>query len=236
MIPKLIHITWKDNEIMTSKHIFPKHTIQKLVELSPDWNIQLSTDQDIDSYLSDYLDPADYQLLKDRHVVEKSDVWRLLKLYIEGGVYVDIDRLCNVSLNDIIQPQIKCILPTCLDYNFSQDFMCSAPLNPIFLSTLQLNLQRRREGHTSVYLLGPQTYMHGITHSLLGEIIDVDCGIEKFNLIRQAIDQTTFITTYREEPPYNTILFNSKEKLFDHEQQKRDYYASCGIRHWTNEW
>ena len=238
MIPKIVHISWVDDSVLTSDHTFPKHTIQAMINLSPDWHFKLSTDKDIDKYLRSRLDIADYNLIKDCHIVEKSDIWRLMKLYEEGGVYTDIDRLCNVSLNSIITKDIKCILPTCADNDFSQDFMCSAPNNPIYLETFKLIMERRRAGYTNTYFLGPQTYMHGVTKALFGKIIDVNPGSAVFSQIREQLVNTSFISTYIESPPYNTILYRreSAQVDFDHEAMKRDFYAASNIKHWTNEW
>lgn len=236
LIPKIIHITWPTTDVLTSNHIFPATCIQNLISLSTGWSVELSDDNDLDIYLQNTLDKSDYALIKDKHIVTKSDLWRLLKLYTVGGVYCDIDRLCNKSLNDIITNSIKCLLPTCEDYNFSQDFMCSAPGNPIYATTATLLLERLRAGHNSTYLLGPQTYMHGVTKALLGEIIDVNPGVTTFNNIRKELNKLPFIFIYRESLPYNTILYNNTKPPFDHESMKRDFYKQQRIMHWTGEW
>jgi mannosyltransferase OCH1-like enzyme len=238
LIPKKIHISWKNRDILTSEHIFAKRCVQSLIELSKDWEVDLSLNEDIDLYLKRFLDYYDYSLIKDRHIVEKSDLWRLIKMYYEGGLYVDIDRLCNTSIDDIIKNDTMCLLPTCEENNFSQDFMCSAPNNPIFSNTIELILARRREGHSNVYFLGPQTYMHGVTKTLLGEIVDVNPGSEIFEEMRSAISQMQFIVTYRESTPYNTIIYRPEKSQidFDHEEMKRDFYAKSNIKHWTGEW
>jgi len=238
LIPKIIHACWKSVDILTSTHVFPKNTIQRFAELSPTWKLEISTDSAIDAYLRSNLDATDYNLVKDRHIVEKSDLWRLIKLYNEGGLYTDIDRLCNVSLDDIIEPAAMCLLPTCADYNFSQDFMASAPNNPIYSTTIDLILRRRKAGYESTYFLGPQTYMHGVTLSLVGEMIDVNPDSEVFDQMRIAMNGAGFIQTYREDPPYDTITHRPENGVcgFDHEEMKRDFYGSLGIGHWTGEW
>jgi hypothetical protein len=233
LIPKVIHISWKSKDIVNSNHIFPKNTIQKLIELSPNWKLELSDDQEVNQYLKDNLETSDYNLIKTRHIVEKCDLWRLIKLYIEGGVYVDIDRLCNIALDDILDEKTKFVLPICKDYDFSQDFMCSAPKNPIFLETINLNLSRRRAGINNIYFLGPQTYTHGILISLFGTIIEKP----DFGEIRKILENADFIRTYNENPPYDTIIYrNNTEIIFDHENMKKDFYAKCELKHWTGDW
>jgi hypothetical protein len=238
MIPKVVHFSWVSEDILKSDHQFPKNTIQKMIELSLGWEFRYNSDEDIDQFLIDRLDKNDHNLIKDCHIVEKSDLWRIMKLYEEGGVYTDIDRLCNTSLNDIVYDDTMCVLPICAENDFSQDFMCSAPNNPIYLETFKLIMERRRTGHRNTYFLGPQTYMHGVTIALFGKLIDVNPGKDVFVLIKRELSKHSFIRVYREEPPYNTVLYRPENPQvdFDHEKMKRDFYSKCSIRHWTNEW
>lgn len=41
------------------------------------------------------------------HVVERSDIARLLLIYIEGGVYMDVDTLVSKRMTDIFPPQSR---------------------------------------------------------------------------------------------------------------------------------
>jgi len=237
MIPKIVHIAWKSKDILKNDSEFIRNCIRNVVELSG-WQAVVYDDQDIDTYLQQQLDRQDYLRLKDRHIVEKCDVWRLIKLYNEGGLYVDIDRLCNVSLNDIIPNHIKVVLPTSGNTNFSHDFMCSEPKNPMFAIVLSLNLQRRAMGSDNIYYLGPQTYFHGVTKSLIGQIVDVNPREDIFNGIRREIEKSGFILTYKETSIYDTFIYrpHAPQIDFDHETAKRDFYASFNLKHWTNEW
>jgi hypothetical protein len=237
MIPKIIHISWKNKDILKSDSVFIQNGIKKLVELNPDWDVQISDDCDVDKYLKDNLSIFDYSLLKRKHVVEKLDVWRLIKLYQVGGLYIDIDRYCNISFNEILTDKIKCVLPTCLDHDFSHDFMMSCKSNPVFGYACKLNLERRNQGSTNIYYLGAQTYMHSITKNLLGEEIDTNPGKEVFDNMRNLMNKTDFILTYTENPPIDTIIFrNSNITKDQHEMEKREFYASQNIKHWSQQW
>jgi hypothetical protein len=237
-IPKIIHISWKTKDILDKNHVFPKNCIQKLVELAPEWSPIVSDDDDVDRYIRDHISAIDYQFLKDRHIVEKTDVWRLIKMYNEGGLYTDIDRLCNISIDDVIKENTRMVLPECADTDFSQDFMCSAPGNPIFLETLNINLERRRSGCRNVYLLGPQSYFHGITKAMTGKIIETKPDLKTFSALRHMLIESGFTVTYKEHPPYNTIMYRPENTQinFDHEAMKRDFYAKCDLKHWTGDW
>jgi len=69
-----------------------KYGIKSIRILNPEYQIEISDDMDIDNYLKQHIKQYDYNLIKDKHIVEKTDLWRLLKIYNEGGIYVDLDR------------------------------------------------------------------------------------------------------------------------------------------------
>lgn len=237
MIPQIIHVSWRDKNILNDESELIQRGLKKLVEMNPNWDLQVSDDDDVDRYLQQNLDAFDYALLKKKHIIEKLDVWRLIKLYKEGGLYTDIDRFYNLPLDNIIKDSIKCVLPTSLDYDFTHDFMMSEPGNPIYLMTLRLNLERRRQGHDSIYYLGPQTYMHGITRCLVNKEIDTNPGKEVFDKLRGLIEKSNFMLTYVEEPPLYNILFrNDNTPKQEHENMKRDFYAKHNMKHWSGQW
>lgn len=236
MIPKIVHLSWKDKGLLDSESPLVQEGMKKLVELNPDWDVQISTDDEVDAYLQAQLDPKLYALIADKHIVQKTDLWRLIKLYTEGGVYVDIDRFVNTPLDELVDEGTKWVVPTCRDYDFSHDFMMTASQNPVYSTAAQLYLQRLQEGHNSIYFLGPQTYMHAITLVLTGEMINTDPGIEAFDKIREAMDAAGFIKTYREDPPYDTIIYRNGALGLNWEQEKRKFYAESGLKHWSGDW
>ena len=99
MIPKIVHLTWKTKDILDSDSPIIVNGARKLVDMNPDWKVTVYDDNEVNSYLKDVLDASDYKLIQDKHIVQKSDIWRLFKIYLEGGMYMDIDRLCNKSLS-----------------------------------------------------------------------------------------------------------------------------------------
>jgi hypothetical protein len=234
-IPKIAHITWKTKDVVNSQSPLILNGLRNLIDLNPDWNVILYDDHDIDEYLKSVLNKRDYNLIKDLHIVEKSDLWRQFKLYNEGGLYMDIDRFCNIPLSEILDEGIRCVLPTCLEWDFSQDIILTEPNNPIQEKTIELIMQRRYEGHTNVFFLGPQTYMNAVTKVLFGEMIHTNPGVEKFAEMRKEMEKIPFIKTYREHPPHNTIIYRSNDKL-DWEKLKKDFYAEANIKHWSGDW
>ena len=236
MIPKIVHLSWKTKDLLDSDSPLVQEGMKKLVELNPDWDVQISTDDEVDSYLQAQLEPKIYELIADKHVVQKTDLWRLIKLFTEGGVYVDIDRFVDTPLDELVDKDTKWVVPTCRDYDFSHDFMMTAPQNPVYQMAANLYVQRLQKGHNSIYFLGPQTYMHAITLVVTGEMINTDPGIEAFANIREAMDAEGFIKTYREDPPYDTIIYRKGALGLNWEQEKRKFYAESRLKHWSGDW
>lgn len=235
-IPKIIHTSWITKDLLNNNHPLIQNGLIKLKELNPDWKLNISTDDEVEDYLKNNLDKNDYDLLINKSIVEKIDCWRLIKIYNEGGLYIDIDRLHDIPID--LNPNIKCVLPICKYSDFSHDFMLSEPNNPIYLETLKLNLQRRKNGYTNIYFLGAQTYMHAITKLLIGEYVNTNPDIHTMKQLIKTIHESGFISTYIEYPPLNTITFTNKIKIskYEHESMKRSFYTENKIKHWTKEW
>ena len=238
MIPKIIHVSWKNDAILTSKSFMAQKGLQNLIKINPDWKVQFADDSQIEKYLKENLSTVAYSDIKEKTIIEKLDLWRLLKIYNEGGLYTDLDRFCNIPLSDILTDEIDCVLPTYLDTDFSHDLMLSAPGNPIFLTAANLNIQRRKMGYHQIYLLGPQTYMHAVTMTLTGQIIESNCGPEIMNKLREIIDKTPFAKTYREVPWKNTLLFRLTPEWdnfgdANYEEEMQNMYKEFDMHHWT---
>ena len=229
-IEKKIHVTWKNKNIIDKKYSIIQNGILNLKILNPEYEFIIYDDNDIENYLKINLSKEDYNLIKYKKIVEKTDLWRLLKIYNEGGIYQDIDRLCNISLSNIIKADTKCILATYYDEDLSQDLMCSCSKNIIHKRAIELNLERRRQNNGAhILYLGPATYFHAVTEVLLGYQLNRNPGIKLMNLLRELINKCPYLETYREEPPYNTILYQGPNIIFD----KSELYKDENVKHWT---
>lgn len=235
MIPKIAHLVWNHKEILYSQHSLITNGLHKLIKLNPNWKINLYIPSEIEEYLKNVLNEKDYNLIKNRHFVSKIDLWRLFKMYFDGGLYMDLDRMVNIPLSEIITDNIKWVIPTTKDYDFSCDIMISAPNNPVFKTAYEMYISRVNAGWNDQYFLGPQTYMHAVSYTLCGEIVNTDPGVEKFEMLRAKIGELSFAKTYR-EVPYNDMLIYRGDKGDELEWIKRDFYAKEGVKHWTGDW
>ena len=228
-IEKKIHISWKTKDILELDFTIIKHGIKKLKELNPEYTFEISDNNDVEKFIKKHISDNDYHLIKDRNIVEKVDLWRLLKIYHEGGFYMDIDRLCNIPLKDIIHSEHKCILPMHYDIDFAQDIMISSSKNIIFKEAVDLNLKRRRDGCTDILSLGPITYFHAITKILLGNQIPRYPSKDNLIKLRSIISNCKYLSTFREVPPYNTLIYRGPHISFD----KKKFYKYCDVNHWS---
>ena len=102
MIPKIIHQTWKSNNL---PEIFQK-LYEKNKESNPDFTFKLWTDNESELCLKNFLEKNYPKLFniysKTKYNVQKSDIARLAILHYYGGIYIDLDILLLKSLNNLL--------------------------------------------------------------------------------------------------------------------------------------
>lgn len=233
-IPRRAHVSWKNKDVLASRFPTVLNGIRKLVRLNPDWALEISDDDDVDHYLQDRLSTDDYDRVAHRHIVERVDLWRLLKLYHEGGLYVDLDRNCNVPMRRVLRPGVRCVLATHFDVNFSHDVLLSVPGNPIFATAIELNVSRRRAGETNIYTLGPVTYFDAVCLRLLGKTTPYGDSSHTLVELREIIGRHPDLDTYRETEA-STLLCrpDGVPPERGNGQGIAAFYASQNVRHWA---
>jgi hypothetical protein len=229
-IPKKIHVAWKRKDFLDRAAHFTivKLGVRALRDLNPSWSLEISDDADVEEYLRRCLSEEDYFALRSKHIVEKVDLWRLLKVYREGGCYSDVDRIHNRSLDAVLLPTTNLCLPTWEDLNTSQDILISAPGAPHLAHAIELNLRGRREG-SGLYELGPKVYWAATTQFVLGySILHERASPYIFAKFRAILEACRHVQTLREEP-FKTLTYQGPVLDLD----KRPFYQAAEIRHWT---
>jgi hypothetical protein len=87
-IPKKIHMMWPDKNVIYRHDLrMVRHSLLALKTLNPEWNVTVYEYADIDHYLSrtPLLSAADRKMLEGAHIIERTDAFRLLVMYEEGG-------------------------------------------------------------------------------------------------------------------------------------------------------
>jgi mannosyltransferase OCH1-like enzyme len=237
-IPKKIHISWKDKSILESSNQLAVNGIQNILKINPDWELLISDDYEVESYLKTHLPKIDYELIKDSPIVTKVDTWRLLVTINEGGLYMDIDRHANKILNDCIEENIKCVIPMHSKFgkiiDFSQDIMISAPDNPLHKAALDLLLRRRRSGWTDILTLAPITYFHALTKLIHGHPLERYPSQEICKNLISKINNSKYAQTFIEKTPEETFIFKYNEENFKpgNGLGKEAMYNESGVEHW----
>lgn len=107
MIPKIIYQTWKTKLLHEKLYIIRDH-IQKL---NPTYQIILYDDDDMDTFIKKHFDDFTYKCYKQLNVgAAKADFWRYCILYINGGVYLDMDATIIRPLDELIEDDEQCII------------------------------------------------------------------------------------------------------------------------------
>ena len=236
-IPKKIHLSWKNKNVLDSNYSLIKKGAKNLELLNPDWDIEVNDDEDVNRYIRDNIGKSSWKLIKDRKITEKTDLWRLIKTYKEGGLYVDIDKYIDTPLSEIINEKTSMLLPTYQDIDFSQDFILTCPKNPIIGKAIANNLYYRSRGE-SLFFLAVQSYMHSVSEVLTGEKIDRGHNEKYFNKVREQINNCDYLETYREIGPEHHTLFRDIKKDFNintFNRDKADFYNGENVIHWNSE-
>lgn len=142
LIPKKIFQSWKDKNLSPSM----SRAVNSIKDLNPEYEYELSDDKDCRSFILDNFGKVYASAFDDLIPgAFKSDFWRYAKLYIEGGVYMDIDFTELVPLSSIIKEgdtfvsvvDLKdiAVSPPCAIY---QAFMACAPKHPLMLKAFEL--------------------------------------------------------------------------------------------------
>jgi hypothetical protein len=161
LIPKVIYQSWKTKKLnpLMSKNV------ENLKSLNPEYEYKLYDDSDCRKFLMDnfgvnYADAFD-ALIPGAF---KSDLWRYAILYLNGGVYLDMDIEALCPFRDILNDSDQFVSVADQKNGIDnitgvyQAFIACKPKHPILLYALQLsfsNIATRRLSINSLDITGP---------------------------------------------------------------------------------
>ena len=80
----------------------PNFVLERWEHLSPDYKAELHKDDQCIDFLNNHFNHRIGDLFKSiPRGMYKADLWRLCKLYKEGGVYADVDLVPHLNINDL---------------------------------------------------------------------------------------------------------------------------------------
>lgn len=247
-VPHVLHLACPNKTIAWhSTNEMLENGFRMFARMNPSWQVRVYDDEDINNFVtsSSLIDARDKALLNDRKKVpyiEVVDLWRLMVMYEQGGLYMDMDRLYNIPIERILTPATRMILPICLGRDFCQDLMAGSPGNPVFLRAIQLNVERRRtltgsrrHRNEDILWLGPATYLHA-TEVIFGERPMPDLRGPSYYasaatakpFFDQAMQLRPLVATFYEKSCSNTLIYKGQQCFT---KGKATYYRHLGIPH-----
>ncbi len=159
---KTIYMTYKSN--------IPEIVFHRWQKLNKDYKIELSLDNECVSFLKTHYNDYIANLFFEINIgMYKADLWRLCKLYKNGGVYADVDLVPYLNI-DNLDKNISFYSTIALDNkSIFQAFIVNTtkPNNPLFLLFL-----------ISFLLNNPHKYGNGPCYDMYN-CIKYNLGVEK---------------------------------------------------------
>ena len=120
---------------MTYKKAIPDKVFQRWIDLNPNYKTDFSLDEKCISFLKENMNSKVSDMFKNiEKGMYKADLWRLCKLYHDGGVYADVDLVPYLKIDELDK---DVTFFSCMSLNpnsIFQAFLINAKKqNPLFL-------------------------------------------------------------------------------------------------------
>ena len=126
MIPKIIHQTWKTEKIPERW----KDAVDSCKKIHKGYRYILWTDKMMRKFVQKFY-PDFYPTYQNySHNIQRCDAFRYLVLYKYGGIYLDMDLVCEKKLNDLLHYDLVLIHSNSEKRYFRNSFYMSIPKHP----------------------------------------------------------------------------------------------------------
>lgn len=179
-IPKIIMQTWK-TKTLPSRWQASQDTIKQLM---PDWQYVLLTDADNLTFVKEHFPDFVKTFTGFEYDIQRADAIRYMWLYVNGGIYLDLDILPIKSFNDLLNPQQKnkdgkfpnlyVVRSSIVNGTYTNAFMAAEPRLTVMLDCLKLMKAGNSWWHCGkhlkvINLTGPNMYTAAIQSHLNSE-------------------------------------------------------------------
>ena len=223
-IPKIIWITFEQDSVRE----LPKRmreNVEAWQKLNPDYSLIYLGEKDRRKYIQKegYRFPGIERAYEEAiSGAAKADLIRALLLYVEGGIYIDIDLTPIRPIHDIISPQDEGLSH---EIGFpSQNCMAYTKFHPFLRKLLKFAVQAYREGKRGA-------------HSTAGPLAYQRIGKDLYQNISEQMktDRVKSGTYISKDKLYSIRVLSEREKFAGggYQGYLQDL-ESLGIQHWTN--
>lgn len=134
-IPKIIHQTFETLIVPDGMY----DAAQSWIKMNPTFEHRV---YDADSRRDFIKTSYDSKVLKayDKltHGAFRADLWRYCKLYLDGGVYSDLDQVCVMPISDLLEPDDTFVSARAGNLSFAiyNGFICAKPHHPFLKAAI----------------------------------------------------------------------------------------------------
>jgi mannosyltransferase OCH1-like enzyme len=236
LIPKIIWQTYK-----TSYDDLPgyaKEAAQTWQEMNPDYEYRYMTDEEVYAFVLEHFGQDVVDLMKSFKVpVMRADLWRYLVVYIYGGIYADLDTLCQAPAEEWIPANAKMVIAPENGVHYAQWCFAATPKHPAIKSIIDLVLERCKDINYSMpsfihYHTANKVFSDGIRKYF--NLPDIEHPCE-----RMETEFNCWCGFLQEEVlTYSTNKQMLAEGLFCHSGDDWDMFREKGVKHLfgSNNW
>lgn len=213
---------------MTYYKNVPDKVASRWKKLNPGYDVELSLDEDCICFLETHFNKQVADMFRTiKEGIYKSDLWRLCKLYVCGGVYTDVDIVPYLTL-DKLDKHITFYSCLAVDKrSIFQAFMInfSKPRNKLLLVFILSFLLNRPYTYSNgptydmynclTYMTGTDAILSNKTYSITNPKLEVTIGtsdspIKKINLIYFP-DDVNYYVVLHDNPYQDVFRFDIKD-------------------------
>lgn len=135
MIPKIIWQTYKSKQ----PPIVACKGITSWLRHNPNYKWYYFDDKKCDQFIKDHFSNEFYNMYQSLPFgVMRSDVWRIAVVYIYGGVYTDLDTICNTPISQWMSTSDKLVVSAETSNSLANYTFAAIPKHPALLNALNL--------------------------------------------------------------------------------------------------
>lgn len=140
-IPKVIYQTYKTDVANIPIHLYTAHLTW--IEKNPDYTIIYMDDNQIDTFIKTHFDEKVYSVFKALPVgVMKADFFRYAVIYINGGIYTDMDTECKQPAHEWIPNDVDAVINLENDDHLCQWTFAFSPKHPLLKHVIDTIVQQ----------------------------------------------------------------------------------------------
>jgi alpha 1,6-mannosyltransferase len=138
VIPKKIWQTYRTE--YSELPDYAKEAAETWINKNPEWEYNYLSDSDVLDFVKDNFGNKWLSIFNSCPVgVMKADIWRIMTLYVNGGIYTDLDTICHVPIDTWIKniPNKRVILNAEHEIHIQQWTFLSEDSHPLFSYMLE---------------------------------------------------------------------------------------------------